>query len=261
MSPPTAVAPRRPPPPDRVGGKRKTRRMMVPGPRWCGPRWCRVHSAGPRGGRWRPLPRRLRRQVVRTHDAVQGVRNIRRSAEMFQTRPGSRARLGPGNGLDQRFGSTGYPRTGRPARRSSCRFPAGVSTQKVRRSARPRHTQARGSMLRRHSTRRSRKRAAECPGSVGGGPHVASHPFGVDAGRGRSRRAPVPVNDPRMGSGRGRSARGRVASTLQPASAAVSVCSSSVAIVIGPTPPGTGVIQAARSAAAANSTSPTLPAL
>src|SRR5579863_1295803 len=32
---------------------------------------------------------------------------------------------------------------------------------------------------------------------------------------------------------------------------------SSVAIVIGPTPPGTGVIQAARAAAAANSTSPT----
>jgi S1-C subfamily serine protease len=43
--------------------------------------------------------------------------------------------------------------------------------------------------------------------------------------------------------------------------AAVSVCSSSTAIVIGPTPPGTGVIRLARSAAASYSTSPTLPGL
>src|SRR5690554_4024709 len=40
-------------------------------------------------------------------------------------------------------------------------------------------------------------------------------------------------------------------------SAACNVFSSSEATVIGPTPPGTGVIQAARSAAGANSTSPT----
>ena len=43
--------------------------------------------------------------------------------------------------------------------------------------------------------------------------------------------------------------------------AASSVLRSSIAIVIGPTPPGTGVISAARSAAAAKSTSPTRPAL
>ena len=42
--------------------------------------------------------------------------------------------------------------------------------------------------------------------------------------------------------------------------AASSVLASSVAIVIGPTPPGTGVIQPARSVAAANSTSPHQPA-
>ena len=41
-----------------------------------------------------------------------------------------------------------------------------------------------------------------------------------------------------------------------PEIAAVSVFSSSIAMVIGPTPPGTGVIQPARSLAAANSTSP-----
>src|SRR5206468_11597904 len=39
-------------------------------------------------------------------------------------------------------------------------------------------------------------------------------------------------------------------------SAACKVLSSRVATVIGPTPPGTGVIQAARSLAASNSTSP-----
>jgi hypothetical protein len=40
------------------------------------------------------------------------------------------------------------------------------------------------------------------------------------------------------------------------ARAASIVLDSSMAMVIGPTPPGTGVIQAARSAAAANATSP-----
>lgn len=43
--------------------------------------------------------------------------------------------------------------------------------------------------------------------------------------------------------------------------AAATVCSSSVAMVIGPTPPGTGVISEARSAADSKSTSPTLPGL
>ncbi len=50
--------------------------------------------------------------------------------------------------------------------------------------------------------------------------------------------------------------------TRQPCrSAASTVCARSTAIVIGPTPPGTGVMRLARLAAAAAWTSPTLPAL
>jgi hypothetical protein len=44
-------------------------------------------------------------------------------------------------------------------------------------------------------------------------------------------------------------------------SAASTVCASSTAMVMGPTPPGTGVIRLARSRAVWNSTSPTLPRL
>jgi hypothetical protein len=59
-----------------------------------------------------------------------------------------------------------------------------------------------------------------------------------------------------------RKCAGRSADQSKNDSAASSVFSISVATVIGPTPPGTGVIQAARSAALANSTSPTrLPSL
>ena len=47
--------------------------------------------------------------------------------------------------------------------------------------------------------------------------------------------------------------------TLVSRSAAATVCSSSIAIVIGPTPPGTGVIIDARGTIASKSMSPTLP--
>ena len=43
--------------------------------------------------------------------------------------------------------------------------------------------------------------------------------------------------------------------------AASTVCSSRIAIVIGPTPPGTGVISEARSTASSKTTSPMLPGL
>lgn len=74
-----------------------------------------------------------------------------------------------------------------------------------------------------------------------------------DQGRARVRRQGLLMSS--------RTAPGCADHTPSCRAAASTVCSSSVAIVIGPTPPGTGVMRPARSTAESKSTSPTLPGL